>query len=378
MENLSSKVKSYYDPYHPVKNPDGIDTWPTGIFGNFTPEDEADFNRQMAQAQTLAELDIMEYQNFYNSPEQQAIRMRQAGLNPDLQGIENHSSAGASAGTAVAPQGTESINIATSAASTVFSAFNTAMSVVHGMQSFRMAQEDLASQKIDNVNKMDGFALSFLLGSDVFPKSFASKDLLLDDIESRSVDIISSAYDFGRKTYGFNRRQARIFQDSVMRSIKDPRFVENLYASLNSAEKDRQEYISQTTGDLYDQQDATMRIMLDEVIRLQNSLFKQSLNTSRYRSMYDQELYQNLDASSFADSQNILYTDQSSQIRSAYYEKAFGRNIRKRLYSSYKDGNILSGIVLSLIGDAGNSGIKFMNFGPSSFNNAMDFLGGIK
>lgn len=378
MENLSTKVKSYYDPYHPVKNPDGIDTWPTGMFGNFTPEDEADFNRQMAQAQTLAELDIMEYQNFYNSPEQQAIRMRQAGLNPDLQGIENHSSAGASAGTAVAPQGTESINIATSAASTVFSAFNTAMSVVQGMQSFRAAQESLASQQIDNVNKMDGFALSFLLGADVFPKSFASKDLLLDDIESRSVDIISSAYDFGRKTYGFNRRQARIFQDSVMRSIKDPRFVENLYASLNSAEKDRQEYISQTTGDLYDQQDATMRIMLDEVIRLQNSLFKQSLKTSRYRSMYDQELYQNLDASSFADSQNILFTDQSSQIRSAYYEKAFGRNIRKRLYSSYKDGNILSGIVLSLIGDAGNSGIKFMNFGPSSFNNAMDFLGGIK
>lgn len=41
--------------------------------------------------------DLLNYQNEYNSPEQQAIRMRQAGINPDLVGTANNPSATSSA-----------------------------------------------------------------------------------------------------------------------------------------------------------------------------------------------------------------------------------------------------------------------------------------
>ena len=44
-----------------------------------------------------AEIALMDYENEYNSPINQAIRMRQAGLNPDLQGVAQHTAASGSA-----------------------------------------------------------------------------------------------------------------------------------------------------------------------------------------------------------------------------------------------------------------------------------------
>ena len=44
-----------------------------------------------------AEVYLMNLENEYNSPINQAIRMRQAGLNPDLQGVSQHTAASGSA-----------------------------------------------------------------------------------------------------------------------------------------------------------------------------------------------------------------------------------------------------------------------------------------
>lgn len=347
--SLSKKIQDFYGgrSYDPATGmTTGINTSATGPFGTFSKEDEARFNAQMAQAQTLAELEIMEYQNEYNSPAEQAKRMRQAGLNPDLLGIENHGSADASAGSALGPQGSNPSDVVSSIASTAFNAFNTAMSVINGMQSFRGAQEALAGQQIDNINKMDGFVLDFLLGSGLTPASFTSEGDFIDD---KRADLISSSRSWAEKVYGLRSRQSRIFQDSVTRRINDPRFVKNFYESLNSAEKERQEYISKTTGDLYDQQDSTMRILIDELVRLQNSAYKESLKAGRFESEYNQELYDSLDGSSFADYHNMMNVNETAQIRTQYYQKAFGRNVRKRWYNAYKNGNFYAGLALSFL-----------------------------
>lgn len=54
------------------------------------------YQHDLAEAQTLAEAQLMMYQNKYNSPEAQAQRMRAAGQNPDLAGVQGEQAAGMS------------------------------------------------------------------------------------------------------------------------------------------------------------------------------------------------------------------------------------------------------------------------------------------
>ena len=333
-----------------------ISTGGSGVFGTFTKQDEALFNRQMAEAHTLAELEIMEYENFYNSPVEQAKRMRQAGLNPDLQNIDSMASASASPAGATAPQGTNNADVVSTVATTAFSAFNTAMSVVNGIQSFRSAQETLAGQQIDNTLKMDGFVTSYLVDQ-LIPKSvgddlpYNSENFMLRDEVLDS--LIHGSYPYAKNTLGLTGRSARRFSDSVYRKASSPEFVKQFYETMRDSESARQDYISKTTGDLYDYQDSTMRALLDELIRLQNNVYRSSLKSSKFESDYQGELYENLSGASFAEHQNMLYVNESSKARSEYYEKAFGRNLRKRWYNQYKNGNIFSGISLSLLGPVG-------------------------
>lgn len=50
---------------------------------------QAQYNSDLLQAQRYAEMQEAAYQEWYNSPEQQAIRDRAAGLNPDLLGLSD-------------------------------------------------------------------------------------------------------------------------------------------------------------------------------------------------------------------------------------------------------------------------------------------------
>lgn len=76
----------------------------TGINNPYTSVDPTDYrlNRRgklqyqhdLAQAQYMAEMQLMLYQNEYNSPRAQAERQREAGVNPDLAGISGDPAAG--------------------------------------------------------------------------------------------------------------------------------------------------------------------------------------------------------------------------------------------------------------------------------------------
>lgn len=50
---------------------------------------QAQYNSDLAQAQRYAEMQEAAYQEWYESPEQQALRDREAGLNPDLLGLSD-------------------------------------------------------------------------------------------------------------------------------------------------------------------------------------------------------------------------------------------------------------------------------------------------
>ena len=314
----------------------------SGLFGQWTKEDQALFNLQMANAQWQANLSLIDYQNEYNSPKEQVKRMREAGLNPDLQGTQSggvSASATAPVG-APGPDGTSDINTLGG----IFSAFSTAMSVANGLMSFKSAQESLDSQILDNVNKVDGFATSFLVDN-LVPESFSSDKKLLDD--SRA-NLISQALSWSQKNYGFSNRQARRFQDAVIRKMDSPDFLSQFYDTINKSETARQDYLTKTSGDLYSQADSTMRILLDEVINEQIRYNRSSFKAGTEKNKYDSEAFSSMNPRTFAERENLRLTQESSEFRRNLYGASFSYYTNKRLYNAYKKGNTFAGIVLSL------------------------------
>lgn len=331
----------------------------SGIFGQWTKEDQALFDLQMANAEWQANLSLMDYQNMYNSPAEQVKRMREAGLNPDLLGVSDGgvSAAGAPAPNVSAPDGVSDID----ALGVVFSAFSTAMSVANGLMSFKSAQESLDSQILDNVNKVDGFATSFLVDN-LVPESFSEDKKLLQD--SR-FNLISSARAFSQKHYGFSKRQSRRFQDAVVRKMDSPDFLEQFYDTINKSENARQDYLSKTSGDLYSQADKVMRILLDEVINEQNRFYRSSNRLGHIKNRYEGAVYSRLNPRSFADRENNSNAYDAANIRREIYGSSFNYKTNKRLYEYYKEGSTFAGLVLafskgirdtknSLLGTVGN------------------------
>lgn len=60
-------------------------------------EGKARYLHYLEQAKYIQQMQMAKYNNWYNSPEQQAKRMREAGLNPDLLGVDGAPAEGASA-----------------------------------------------------------------------------------------------------------------------------------------------------------------------------------------------------------------------------------------------------------------------------------------
>lgn len=91
-EDMASAIKSLFDQTG-VSNPySAID--PQNY--RLNRRGKLQYQQDLAEAQYLAEMQLMMYQNEYNSPEAMAQRQRDAGQNPDLAGIQAAESAGMS------------------------------------------------------------------------------------------------------------------------------------------------------------------------------------------------------------------------------------------------------------------------------------------
>lgn len=142
---------------------------------------------QQAGAEYNAELAKMQYENEYNSPEAQAQRMREAGLNPDLMGTE---AGGTSAGTnPVASPVIESGSAATEGLGNIFnfaqgvlSAVTMGCSVAKDFQALKLGSLDLDAKEIDVAGKARDFAAGVVGDWQVTPETFAGGEF--DAIET--------------------------------------------------------------------------------------------------------------------------------------------------------------------------------------------------
>lgn len=231
----TDKVKNPYGSTV-VKNPFGgpnqvfsdIHQNPTGAFGTWSKQDQALFNTSMAEAQWLAELSLMDYQNEYNSPQAQAQRMREAGLNPDLLGVEQGgTSADGTAPGAAAPDGSNPMDVANTILNITSTAFSLTSGLMTGALSVFNGLADYDAKNIANVSALLG------LGKDVASMSLPAtpeygSDGLLGSVKS----------DFNIPLTSRNQRALKRMWNSISGS---PMVARNFWSDSKDAVASRQE-----------------------------------------------------------------------------------------------------------------------------------------
>lgn len=95
-----SKIITRFKPnFNPTKIDHIIDPYEYALeyLGDTSAEGRAKYLHYLEQGKYIQQMQMVAFENWYNSPEQQVKRQRSAGLNPDLLGVENTPSASGAA-----------------------------------------------------------------------------------------------------------------------------------------------------------------------------------------------------------------------------------------------------------------------------------------
>lgn len=321
----------------------GINTLGTGFAGMWSKEDQALFEVQMAQAQQMNAWSQMEYENWYNSPEQQARRQRLAGLNPDLQGIDNMSSASPGGVTPPSgPAGTGVGEVATMVGS-IFSVFSTAMSIANGIQSFRSGRETVRSQKLDNASKLYQSAFDYAF-SRIEPDTFHDAE----SAESYWSLITDNASDYARQL-GYKKSDIQAFVDNVKLIKESPAMLEKFYASKSATAQHRTTLAEIEASPYYFNTDESMRLALDPLIKLKFDAMKAAWKEQKSFGEFQADFYSHQSGVIQGQAQNDIVSLSAQKARMERMMISARYNMMKNLYSNYQAGNQFSGIMLGLM-----------------------------
>lgn len=173
------------NPYRNLQYKESLWQKLVSALGFRTDADRWREDAQVNSAEYDAGIFSMMQQNQFNSPESQAARMRQAGLNPDLLGLGDVASA---ASPAEDPNGM-SPNVGNEEFSdfgnTVVSVFSRAMTIFKDFKSLEQMNTIIDSQNTDNAVKMIG-AIDSFIESSLTDSDFVSRQTFVDKINALS------------------------------------------------------------------------------------------------------------------------------------------------------------------------------------------------
>ena len=152
-DQLGSRYKAQLDPYLNYTYDAGLWDKVGNIFGFNTGEDRYKFELQDRARQALAGLKTDEFQNQYNSQSEQASRMRDAGLNPDLAG-EATGDPASSLEQPLSPIDSSVFDTPEKILSPLFSGFSAAFSGIQSIGAFAKALSDIGVNKAEAANKV--------------------------------------------------------------------------------------------------------------------------------------------------------------------------------------------------------------------------------
>lgn len=303
--------RGFYNPYADV------DVTANGLFGNYTDADAANTNVQMAGAQLLADLQLMEYQNEYNDPSAQVARMRRAGLNPDLQGIQSQPSAGASA-PAVAPMsGTPDYQVGMQIASTVMQGFQIMSALVGQAGSILQTLNNVGSSARDSVDGSLRAMLSNMMPAGVPMVTGTGKDGT--KFEDAPLAINAEIYSDWIKSLPLSQRR---YGKRMYRLLKDTEEHKRLwYAARGTTEESREKYLSYLGRNGYSPLDSVMLKVYGKMSDIFRKAEESAAHANTARSDFDAAYYTALDPETAASAQNTTNdrTVNGTDLRSRLY-----------------------------------------------------------
>lgn len=256
----------------------------------------------------------MQEQDKYNSPANQAKLEKEAGLNPDITGI---SGSGVSSGFTPPNAGMNpalnGASPAQNAIGVISSVLSFATNTLHQIESLQGLKEDNMSKSISN---FDSFAkLAEPVITSTYAQNFsAGSSAKWEDVRDSFVNRFDSSSE--------RKRAKKAFQYVLNHS--------QYTASRNAAQN-------------LNDRDLAIGTLMDGVIKLQLEATKHGYKSDIAKLAFDTDYYSNMSGKSFAtyDTSNSRNSAWLNKWRSEYYNK---------LYNQWKNGNILSGLILIGLG----------------------------
>ena len=246
-----------------------------------------DYDRWLEEAQVNkneydAQVASIQMQNEYNSPSAEAARMRQAGLNPDLTGLENVAE---SASPNVDPQGmspgagesgefgeiTQKLwNFGTG----ILSLYQVGVGLAKDMLTFQQMKQGIANQDVDLAKNFMKFANEYVLNS--APETPFSTD---DEYRRYMSNLNDKLLNKVPMQLKLNRRQRRVWESVVSDTWFNSEDMAKMTANWKESNKNLDE-LSKTKRHLYKRgiihgdQWKSFNILSDELGDLANEVWK--------------------------------------------------------------------------------------------------------
>lgn len=315
----------YYGLYQSIM--DSYNVAPPNTFWGFlTGQNKTNaYQHEMQKRDELSALAEKMYNEQYASFANQASLQRQAGLNPDINGVDGGFTSDLAPD---APNPSISaqnpLDVVQGAAGVLLNAFSLGKGIAEGFLSFK-------SMRLDNYAKK--MALAGDLAGFITPQSaYGFEDGASSQYQQ--IDMLTSSL--------FRKRDARMMSHYLKQIVENPYFKSGYYGNLKSYSRDRQDYFINTSGDHWSEDDKVMDILskgLSDVVNL-------ALKSSANRTVSD-----NQEAVEFNDifDSSLSATSENSENELQSYKKDIANTMLSMVSDLNKsDSPLAKGITIAL------------------------------
>ena len=309
-----------------VQNPyrDLLERNPSSIFSKGTDKRNRLLQAETAASEFDSDIALLDYQNEYNSPTSKAERMRAAGLNPDLLGVEGASDSSGLSGLS----GSASLQPEPNKLDKVSTIMDGVQSMLGQAIQFAETYQDMRSKTLDNDLKATQLDTALQQSA----TNFANLNYSFDDVSQQGLD--SS----GRVVYvppvkGLSKRAMSRFRSNVTDIVNSDKFRSSKYKEHTDFQKSRQEYaslISQPDFRFSDDDMAhAMKVYSDFVRKVEKARLSMDFSKSRYSTNYYNSLNPYNDA--YYDSMSKEFSAKNTKVK---YDNAW---FEREVQTAYRD-----------------------------------------
>lgn len=326
---IDTAVNSVKNPYRSL-----LDSNPRGLFSKGTDKRNRQLQAETAAAEFDADLALQDYNNEYNSPTAKAERMRAAGLNPDLVGIDGVSdSSGLSGVTGSASFSTDKNKL------------DSTSQIMEGIQSmlgqamqFAETYENMRSKTLDNDIKAVQLDKSLKFGA----TDFANLNYSFNDVQQQGLTG-SSGVVFVPQIKGLSKRSMRRFRSNVTDIVNSDAFRTSKYKEQTDFQKSRQDYASLISQPDFRFSDVEMAKTMKAYNQFVRNVEKARLKTDFYKSNYSSRYFQSLNPYNDAHFDSMTKQFNAKMTKTKYDNAWFEREVQKAYSDFYKSMSEISG-----------------------------------